>query len=764
MEQGWIITDSPEGTGPLVLELELEAQAWTVGATSLQLTGQAGSKWSYSGLSSWDAARTPLSGRFDLGPRGALIVVDDADAVYPVVIDPVLSEDARIEEGSGATGGLFGISVSSAGDVDNDGFADVVVGAYTADGFSSESGVAYVYLGSSAGVVASSEIVLKEPSGAAGDRYGAAVATGDVDADGFSDVVVGAYGWEDDQGAAYLHYGSTSGTLTRGGVELTAPAGQPGDRFGLSVAGIGDINSDGYADVASGAYGVDGAGSQSGAVYLFTGSASGTSTLAAELTAWDEASGASFGRSVAGAGDVNGDGVGDMVIGAYRDDTEASDAGAAYVASGSSGLPAVAAYKLTAADAASGDYLGTAVAGGGDLNADGYADVVAGAHGDDDWGASSGSAYVFFGSSSGATSGDQLKVVASDGAAEDQFGASVAIVSDMDGDGFAELLVGAPEDRDNGSYSGSVYVFAGSSTGVDATSETKATAADGQPNDYFGRAVSGAGDVDGDSLVEFLVGASGSGDNGAVYVLGACTSVWYVDEDGDGFGGEEQTVACTAPDGWVAVGSDCEDADDAVHPGAAETTGDGVDSDCDGSGGPDDDEDGDGLTWREEDAVGSSDATQDTDGDGLDDGDEVRTHGTDPTNPDSDGDGLDDGAEVEELGTDPLEADSDGDGLDDGDEVELGTDPNSADTDGDGLTDGEEQAIGTDPLDSDTDNDGLLDGDDPYPLDGTPAGDSGGPSGGCCDDAASSSGSNAAFGVLVVGAAGLRRRRRFESA
>jgi MYXO-CTERM domain-containing protein len=193
-------------------------------------------------------------------------------------------------------------------------------------------------------------------------------------------------------------------------------------------------------------------------------------------------------------------------------------------------------------------------------------------------------------------------------------------------------------------------------------------------------------------------------------------STGYENSDGDAF------AAC----------AECDDNNSSVYPGATETCGDGVDSDCDTLGGPAGDEDGDGLDYGAERELGTSDCATDTDLDGLDDAEE-QVLGTDAAVADSDADGLSDGEEVsagtdplvtdsdedglsdgEEVlgGTDPLSADSDEDGLGDGEEGSLGTDPLSADSDSDGLTDGEEVASGTDPLSADSDSDGLTDGDE----------------------------------------------------
>ena len=221
---------------------------------------------------------------------------------------------------------------------------------------------------------------------------------------------------------------------------------------------------------------------------------------------------------------------------------------------------------------------------------------------------------------------------------------------------------------------------------------------------------------------------------------------WHADDDGDGYGDPDEVVqACTAPTGTVADDTDCEDGVAAIHPGAGDTCGDGIDSDCDGVGGFDGDEDGDGYAWWQESAVGTSDCDTDSDDDGLTDGDEWgHDHDVDgimdPLDDDDDGDGIPtltegpgdaDGDGVANY----LDLDSDGDGTpdavegtgdSDGDTIPDFLDPLDDGVDGDqdldGLTNGEEVTAGTDPIVADTDGDGVGDleevgGDASDPLD-----------------------------------------------
>ena len=226
----------------------------------------------------------------------------------------------------------------------------------------------------------------------------------------------------------------------------------------------------------------------------------------------------------------------------------------------------------------------------------------------------------------------------------------------------------------------------------------------------------------------------------------------YEDLDQDGYGGSDTVIAldgsCDAADSESDNNADCDDTDPAINPGAEDTCGDGVDSDCDGQGGPTDDEDGDGCNWEQENAAGTSDCDVDSDSDQLNEMDEMGANcvydagETDPADPDTDGDGAWDGDEVLLMGTDPLDDDSDADGL--GDSVEDedhdgvpdpgDTDPMDADTDDDGLMDGEEDLNGNgvvdagelNPLDPDTDIDFLNDGLELGRMDPVPGGVSSG--------------------------------------
>jgi len=243
--------------------------------------------------------------------------------------------------------------------------------------------------------------------------------------------------------------------------KITASDGASDDYFGYSVSISGDT-------AIVGAYGNDDKGSYSGSAYVFVRSGT-TWTEQQKLTASDGAAYDIFGESVSISGDT-------AIVGARHDDDKGSSSGSAYVFV-RSGTTWTEQQKLTASDGASSDWFGWSVSISGDT-------AIVGAYLDDDKGSASGSAYVFV--RSGTTWTEQQKLTASDGASSDYFGRSVSISGDT-------AIVGAYQDDDKGSASGSAYVFLRS--GTTWTEQQKLTASDGGSVDHFGYSVSISGDT-----------------------------------------------------------------------------------------------------------------------------------------------------------------------------------------------------------------------------------------------------------------------------
>jgi Ca2+-binding RTX toxin-like protein len=457
-----------------------------------------------------------------------------------------------------------GFSVSSAGDVNGDGIDDVIVGARFGDDGGFNAGEAYVIYGVAGtargtvdltGLTAAQGFIIQgdETQDIAGRGVSSA---GDVNGDGIDDVIVGARGGDDGgsyAGEAYVIYG-VAGTA-RGTVDLTGLAAADGfiiqgdaagDEAGFSVSSAGDVNGDGIDDLIVGApYGDDGGGNAGEAyvIYGVAGTARGTVDLTG-LAAADgfiiqgDAGGDIAGYSVSWAGDVNGDGIDDLVVGARYGDDGGDRAGEAYVIYGVVGTArgTVDLSGLAAADGfiiqgdAAGDQAGWSVSSAGDVNGDGIEDLIVGARFGDDGGTDAGEAYVIYGVAGTARGTVDLTGLASrpaDGfiiqgdVSFDQAGWSVSSAGDVNGDGIEDLIVGAPLGDDGGLNAGEAYVIYGVAGIARGTVDLSGLAeADGfiiQGDFNFDRAglsVSAAGDVNADGIDDLIVGAPQGDDGG----------------------------------------------------------------------------------------------------------------------------------------------------------------------------------------------------------------------------------------------------------
>jgi hypothetical protein len=406
-----------------------------------------------------------------------------------------------------AASDLFGTSISSAGDVNGDGYSDLIIGAPLNDAAGASAGRAYIYYG---GTIINSAVDVVLTGLAAGDQFGLSVSTaGDVNGDGYSDVIVGANGNDaggSGAGRAYIFFGGSSMNNVAD-IILTGAAAS--DNFGTSVSSAGDVNGDGYSDVVVGANFNDAGGSNAGRAYIFFGGSSMNNV--ADINLIGATASDNFGTSVSTAGDVNGDGYSDVIAGANLNDAGGTTAGRAYVYFGGSVMNNVADVTLTGV--AASDQFGISVSTAGDVNGDGYSDLIAGAINNDAGGSNAGRAYVFFG---GIVMDSTADVLLTGAAANDQFGSSVSTAGDMNGDGYSDLIIGAPQNDAGGSGAGRVYLydyFMKNEIIPDLSMTGETT------NNYLGISVSSAGDVNGDGYSDVIVGAFGySSFTGRVYI------------------------------------------------------------------------------------------------------------------------------------------------------------------------------------------------------------------------------------------------------
>ncbi len=525
VQQGWTISARPAGdaTQPVCLALEIETEM-TVriapdarGAEFLDETGAVQVR--YSGLAAWDARGAALPARIAAAHGGLAVLVEDAAAVYPITVDPVLSTGVWSVAGAQSADRL-GAAVAGAGDVDGDGYSDVIVGAPSFSGTFFGEGAVFVYLGSAGGL--STTAAWSATGGADSARFGTAVSTaGDVDGDGFSDILVGAplgapLSAAPVANASFvaLYSGSAAGLSATPAWTYTAGVAGPPLGLGHSLATAGDVNADGYSDVIVGARDFSNGEALEGAVWVFHGSAAGLPATPSWSYESDVA-GARLGWSVASAGDVNGDGFDDVALGAPEADVDQADDGAVFVFLGSASGLGTGGPDATIDGSIASARLGECVASAGDVDRDGFADLLVGAGAYTDTLASQGAAFLYPGSAAGLVTTASWQVVGAQAGLS--LGHSLASAGDVDGDGFDDVAVGVPA-IGAPALAGEVRFFRGSAAGLATTAELVfAGAAAGE---QYGACVAAAGDTDGDGYPDLAVGAPlGQGGAGSAELL-----------------------------------------------------------------------------------------------------------------------------------------------------------------------------------------------------------------------------------------------------
>ena len=413
----------------------------------------------------------------------------------------------------GQAGVNFGRTVAGLGDVNHDGFDDVIAGAPAWTSGQTDEGAAFLYTGSVGGLNYASWVFDTDQSTAGqGLNVGPA---GDVDGDGYADFLISTWAWDEgldtDNGKVWLFNGSSGTPSTTPSWSLVGTQAQ--EFVGTCIGTAGDVDGDGFSDLLLGASGYDGSVTDEGAARVFTGSPSGPGTVAA-WTAEGGQNDSYFGNSCAGAGDVDGDGLGDAAIGAQLFDGSLIDEGAAYVYVGlAEGLSAVANFTNTGSQG--GMEFGAAVASAGDMDGDGDLETVVGAPSFTNTFFGEGVVFVYEGKPDGPPPTPVLTAYGGSGGAD--FGRAVAGGGDVDGDGYDDLVVGAPGYTDGQSDEGRVSLFLGSSGGPSVSAPWT-----WQPDSAgaeVGAAVALAGDVDGDGFADLAVGAPGQDGVGNAHVF-----------------------------------------------------------------------------------------------------------------------------------------------------------------------------------------------------------------------------------------------------
>lgn len=451
------------------------------------------------------------------------------------------SQDELILAGAQkAAGDNYGSAIA-VGDINGDGFADAIISAPGESGSGlSGAGNVYVYFGTSAGLPSNPSLVLSGTQKAG--SFGTSVSVGDLNGDGYPEIIVGAPGETSGAGNVYIYNGKASGVS--GTPSLVLYGTQNNGNFGTSVAAVGDINHDGFGDLVVGAPNESSNGvSKAGNAYVFDGSLSGvksrpTTTLPAPPAPANNGGGSvsGFGSLVGSAGDVNNDGYKDIII----------NVGLPYAGSTQDSYDLVYLGSSVGVNALSVQYLAGYLFASGDFNGDGYADIATST-------SAAGGIAIYFGSPSG------ISTIARESfqLAQAEYTGIVIIpavtsllAADVNHDGYSDLLVGSTNggagggipDSDPSPYQFTIYrlgrtdIFLGSGSGLSTTSEESVTGNTFGPTaihyssgdgDAFGAAL-GAGDFAGNGATDIVVGAPFDYQNDLSQPIGQGPGVAYV--------------------------------------------------------------------------------------------------------------------------------------------------------------------------------------------------------------------------------------------
>lgn len=601
VEQGFTIKEKPEGEGSLVLSGEVELGNLAVRKNTekrIILSWNGYDVMDYGELSASDAGGKELKTKMYLenikGDKYSLkISVDDSGAQYPITIDPLVIQPEIISPVLGWTGSIgamgdpaevaakagYGRVAVPAGDVDGDGRQELLVTAVNYSNVETNEGKAYLYRDDGAGNFSSSPIWEYESDVAEAFFGYSAACAGDVDGDGYDDVIIGAYGYGGGTGKVYLFLGGDPLTGLKSSPAWTATGERTGDYFGWSVASAGDVDGDAlddmivgakFYDLSSGKTGI----TSSGKVYVFFGKSNVNLIPDAALSAgWSYPSEGHeslankcnelLGFSVSSAGDVNLDGVDDIIAGAPQNDGgDESGKGAAYLflghaVSGPSSEP-----DYIFKNGAVKSFFGNPVSKAGDINKDGYPDLLIGASRwsktfVDGYGSHEGALYAYYGRWDASKGESYFNLTPDWDYYGDKKGAYLGsawkIAGDVNGDGYGDAVAGACQYSGNHTIGGSevtysaegqAMLFTGSKAGLGNGRAWEITG--GKKDAQMGWNVSSMGDVNGDGASEFTISShmyDSNATGGEAYLYKGVnqgitppSEICYngIDDDGDG--------------------------------------------------------------------------------------------------------------------------------------------------------------------------------------------------------------------------------------
>ena len=498
-----------------------------------------------------------------VGARGNDTAGANKGAIHIMFMNTDGSVKSTVEINDATTNGpslsnedYFGVSVASIGDLDRDGIPDIAVGAYGDDGDDGDGrGAIHIMFMNTDGSVKSTVKINDDttngPSLSDNDYFGASVTSiGDLNRDGIPDIAVGAYGDDNYKGAIHIMFMNTTGsvksTVEINGTTANCPSLSNNDNFGASVTSIGDLNRDGIPDIAAGANGDDAGGNNKGAIHIMFMNTDGgvKSTVVINDDTTNDPSlnnGDSFGISVAPIGDLDGDGVNDIIVGADADDTGGNNKGAIHIMFMNTDGSVKSTVEINNATTNgpslnNADQFGTSVTSIGDLNRDGIPDIAVGAIENNDAGSGKGAIHIIsltslFPSGNGFVDETvEINNATTTGLSlsnNDNFGRSVTSIGDLNRDGIPDIAVGANGDDGDGTDRGAIHImFMNTDGGVKSTVVINDTTTNGPTlsnEDYFGASVAPIGDLNRDGIPDIAVGANGDNtggnDRGAIHIM-----------------------------------------------------------------------------------------------------------------------------------------------------------------------------------------------------------------------------------------------------
>jgi formylmethanofuran dehydrogenase subunit C len=451
--------------------------------------------------------------KYDEANNTLSLQISVKDDLYPLALDPTLAFTAPAQSNTGwviggeTTSSSFGTALAS-GDFNADGKIDLVVGA---PGYSSSTGRAYIFYndGSIPTTAATADVIITGET--TSNNFGISITSGDFNADSKTDLAVGAYAYSSSTGRAYLFYNDGSLPTTAATADVIITGETTNNYFGYSLTS-GDFNADGKTDLAVGSYGYS---SSTGRAYIFYNDGSIPTTAAtADVIITGETTSNYFGTSLA-SGDFNADGKTDLVVGAFGYSTST---GRAYLFYNDGSLSTTAATAdVIITGEITGDYFGASLASG-DFNADGRIDLAVGAR---NYSSSTGRVYLFYNGSIITENASGADVIITGETTSNLFGYFLS-VGDFNTDGKIDLVVSAWEYSYSNRYVGRVYLFYndGSTPTTAATADVIITGEE-SPAFYYYRFGSSlvSGDFNSDGKTDLAVGAYSTASRGRAYIF-----------------------------------------------------------------------------------------------------------------------------------------------------------------------------------------------------------------------------------------------------